>query len=169
VARYFIIATILVVGTLVAATAYREFGVRISVGAGKGTIAPRPAPPLPGSSRAPVGLRGDAPWALSALPDCMIQIQEWKGTLAYVRAHLPHDARLIVSPATLRYGDCGIALTDSQAIVTRGQDRLRIPPISQLYALAGNGLALVRAPRCTRSNCAAVLRVYATPEPRTIP
>lgn len=167
--RYFVVATILVVGTLVAATAYREFGVRIIVGHGKGTIAPRPAPPLPRSSRAPRGLHGDAAWALSALPECVIPVQEWAGSLSYVRAHLPHDARSISPPARLHYADCTIVLTDSQAFVIRGADTLRIPPTMQLYALPGRGLALVRAARCLRASCAATLRVYATPEAGATP
>lgn len=163
--RYFVIAAILVVGTLIVATAYREFGVRIVVGKGKGTIAPRPAPPLPQRARVAPGLHGDAPWALSALPECAIQVQEWEGTLSYVRAHLPHGARRIRPPAKLYYADCTILLAGEQAVVIRGSDRLRIPPAIQLYALRGRGLALLRAAGCARDNCAATLRLYATPEP----
>jgi hypothetical protein len=167
--RYFVIAALLVVGTLIVATAYHEFGVRISVGKGKGTIAPRPAPPLPQSSHVPRGLRGDAPWALSALPECLIQVQEWEGTFSYVRAHLPRDARRIAPPAKLYYADCTIVLSDAQAVVVRGSDRLRIPPTMELYALAGRGLVLLRAAGCLSSNCPATLRVYATPEPSVKP
>jgi hypothetical protein len=102
----------------------------------------------PGGASAPerataAPITGDAPWALSALPECLVQMSEAHGSLAYVRAHLPPGAVPIVPPATLVYGDCSITIVGKQAYVRRGADRLRIPPRAQFYR-AGDLLALVR-------------------------
>ncbi len=113
---------------------------------------PGEASVLKGGGTAP--LRGDAPWALSALPDCLIQISESSGPRHYVRAHLPPDAARIVPPATLVYGDCTITIAGEEAFVRRGEDRLRIPPPVQFYRATGL-LTLIRETGAT-----AELRVY---------
>ncbi|HUY40972.1 MAG TPA: hypothetical protein VMV82_05335 [Candidatus Dormibacteraeota bacterium] len=158
--RYFVIATVLVVGTLVAATAYHEYRLRIVVGSGKGYVPPKPAASLAPGHRIRQGLRGDAAWALSALPECMIQIAEWKGRREALTSHLPFTARAVAAPAVLRYGDCAITVVDDEAYVRRGHDRLRIPPHVRFYLIPG-GIATLRA-GCTAGSCAAVLRVYRT-------
>jgi hypothetical protein len=163
--RYFIIATVLVVGTIVVVTALHPYRLRIVVGAGRGTIAPKPASSLAPATTSPHGLRGDAPWALSALPECLIQSEEWTGTLAAVRNHLPASATRISPPAKLDYADCTVTIVDDWATVTRGDTRLRIPPFATFYRVAGSGLALLRSSGCTTAKCPAVLRVYATPAP----
>jgi hypothetical protein len=78
-------------------------------------------------------LTGDAPWALSALPECLMQMSESNGSRAYVRAHLPAGAVPVRPPATLHYGDCSVTITGDEAYVRRGSDRLRIPPRVQFY------------------------------------
>lgn len=125
---------------------------------------PRAAARDVSSHHAPPPLRGDAPWALSALPECMIQTQEWKGTLAWVRGHLPRLARLVAPSSTLRYNNCTIVVSRDDAVVSRGSDRLRIPPIAHLYRFpAANGrpqgIALIRSD-CVRAACRSVLRIY---------
>jgi hypothetical protein len=162
--RYFIIATILVVGTLIAITAVHSFsGVHIRVGKGKGHVVPLPARPPTMHPRGKGGLRGDAPWALSALPECLIQIREWSGSLEFVSTRLPRGATRIVPPATLYYADCTVSISDDEALVVRGEDRLRIPPFSRFYRLPNQGLALVRSTHCPGLNCASVLRIYERP------
>ncbi len=101
-----------------------------------------------------VALRGDAPWALSALPECLIQTSESTGSPTYVRAHLPHAAVPVLPPATLVYGDCSIRIVGDQAYVRRGVDRLRIPPPAQFYRV-GSLLALIR-----ETPAGAELRIY---------
>lgn len=161
--RYFVVATVLVVGAGLIVVALHPFRFTIAVGAGRGTMAPKPAASLQPERRTPRGLRGDAPWALSALPECLIQVQEWHGTLESVRARLAPDAREIAPPATLRYADCTIFVSKRQATVVRGDTRLRIPPFSRFFRLADNGIALVRSTGCERRDCSAVLRIYAVP------
>jgi hypothetical protein len=88
-------------------------------------------------------LSGDAPWALSALPECLTQTSESRGSFAYVRAHLPARAVPVLPPAKLVYGDCSITIEGDEAYVQRGADRLRIPPRVQFYHAEGE-LVLIR-------------------------
>jgi hypothetical protein len=153
--RYLLLSTVMVVGTVVLATAWvnrdlirikiADVRTHIAAKAGEaGLLEPTAAPPL----------RGDAPWALSALPECLSQLSESIGPLNYVREHLPGNAVPIVPPATLVYGDCTITVTGDEAFVRRGDDRLRIPPHVQFYRAPGM-LALIR-----RTARGAELRVY---------
>jgi hypothetical protein len=153
--RYLLLSTVIVVGALVLATAWANrdlirikiAGVRAHVAAkagGPNSVQPSSAPPL----------YGDAPWALSALPECLSQLSESIGPRSYVREHLPANAVPIVPPATLVYGDCTITVTGDEAFVRRRDDRLRIPPHVQFYRAAGL-LVLIR-----RTARGAELRVY---------
>jgi hypothetical protein len=121
-------------------------------------------PVKPGESQAPrsgstAGLRGDAPWALSALPECVRQQSESRGTPLYVRAHVPPNASPIVPPDNLRYGNCTIAVRGWEAFVRRGNDVFRIPPRVQFFK-SGNLLVMLRI-----ANGSGDLRIYqpATP------
>lgn len=153
--RYLILSTVIVVGAAVAATAWvnRDLirikitgaHVRASAQGGAANAWPR---------RTPAALRGDAPWALSALPECLTQTSESFGSPTYVRARLPRDAVRVVPPATLVYGDCTITIAGEQAYVQRASDRLRIPPPVEFYR-APRLLALVR-----ETPKGAQLRVY---------
>ena len=153
--RYLILSTVIVLSVAVLATAWvnRDL-IRIKVGSAYAHVrakaggAGAPAPP------ASAALRGDAPWALSALPECLTQVSESSGPASYVRARLPRGAAPIVPPATLVYGDCTITIAGDQADVRRGADRLRIPPSVQFYRASGL-LALMR-----EDSHGAQLRVY---------
>lgn len=107
------------------------------------------------SGGAPV--RGDAPWALSALPDCLLQQSQSSGRLAYVRSKLPKGARIVPSGTILHYGPCTISVSDGEAVVSRGSDVLRIPPRVILYR-ADAKLALLRMTGETGD-----LRIYTKP------
>lgn len=163
--RYFVVATVLVVGVFVAVAAYHEYRLHIVVRGGRATMPPHAtssAPPSEGRAR---GLRGAAPWALSALPECLVQTQEWKGALTFVREHLPRGAREVAPWTVLHYGDCAVFVSHDQALVHRGADWLSIPPVAHLYTFAvrssGNeqGVALIRS-SCGSTRCPAVLRLY---------
>jgi hypothetical protein len=149
------LSTVIVVGAaiVVAAWVNRDL-IRIKIASVYAHVAPKPGA-AEQRERAPAGaLSGDAPWALSALPECLAQTSESNGSLAYVRTHLPPGATPIVPPATLVYGDCSITIDGSEAIVRRGADRLRIPPHVQFYRAEGL-LALIR-----ETPQGAQLRVY---------
>ena len=161
--RYYVIATCIVLTIAVLATAWSNRDrIRATVSP-QGTPAHYTPASTPhggfegegGTGGAPV--RGDAPWALSALPDCLIQQSEATGTLAYVQSKMPKGATVVSSGTILRYGPCTIFVRDGEAVVSRGDDRLRIPPHVTLYR-AGNALALLRA-----SGSRGELRVYSSP------
>jgi hypothetical protein len=134
---------VIVVGGAVLATAWVNrdlIRIRIaSVYAGS----PKPAAPNGPAAGGGAPLRGDAPWALSALPECLIQTSESTGPSSYVRAHLPPGAVPVAPPARLVYGDCAISIVGDEAYVQRGNDRLRIPPHVRFYRAAGL-LAMIR-------------------------
>jgi len=154
--RYFAIATLIVLSAAVFATAYvnRDL-IRIKIASVVVRVSPKPAAPNSGESRGSgAPFIGDAPWALSVLPDCLIQTQVSNGDLGYVRAQLPRNMQPLAAPATLHYGPCTISVIDGEAIVRRGNDRLRIPPHVQFYR-SGEKLALLRT-----SGSSAELRLY---------
>ncbi|HEY4433034.1 MAG TPA: hypothetical protein VGM99_01420 [Candidatus Cybelea sp.] len=153
--KYLAISTLLVLGVAIAVAAWvnRDL-IRIKIASVYARVAPKPAAPLhSGGGRAP-GFAGDAPWALSALPECLSQVSMSSGSARYVRARIPPGALRIEPPARLTYGDCTIAITGNAALVSRGDDRFRIPPSVAFYRAAGL-LAVMR-----ESDGNVELRVY---------
>jgi hypothetical protein len=135
--RYLIISTVIVftVAIVVAGWMNRDL-IRIKIASVYASAPPKPLPSSPSGSASTVGLRGDAPWALSALPECLVQTSETTGPEAYALAHLPAGSVPLAAPATLRYGDCTISVTGDEAFVSRGADRFRIPPKVRFYRTA---------------------------------
>lgn len=76
---------------------------------------------------------GDAPWALSALPECFHQRSSRSGTTVFARVLLA-GAHAIAPGTVLHVADCTVAISRDFAIVTRGENRLRIPPPARFYA-----------------------------------
>ena len=157
--RYFVIATVVVVAIFAGAAAVHQHDRSAR---SKATSAHRVRSWMIASSRLErkPGVRGDAPWALSALPECMIQTTEGKGSENSLLAHLPLGARRIMPPVTLRYSDCTLSIAGDEAFVRRGDDRLRIPPVSRFYRFHG-GIVLLRT-ACSRGRCLTTLRIYRT-------
>jgi hypothetical protein len=143
--KYLALSTVIVlsVAVLVAALVNRDL-IRIRIASVYARVAPQPGSslrPMPGG--AVNGLTGDAPWALSALPECLTQVSKSTGPPKYVQAHLPAGAVRIVPPARLAYGDCTVTIAADEAFVRRGADRFRIPPSVRFYRAEGL-LAVVR-------------------------
>ncbi|MDQ2866112.1 MAG: hypothetical protein M3R51_07770 [Candidatus Eremiobacteraeota bacterium] len=153
--RYYAIATGLVFTIAVAVTAFlnRDL-IRIKIASTNLRVPAKSADALGLSGVVGGALRGDAPWALSALPDCLRQRAEASGPPAFVRAYEPKAMIPVPPGSTLHYGNCTIFVTDGEAYVTRGPDRLRIPPHVQFYRAHGL-LALLRT-----SDAGWELRVY---------
>jgi hypothetical protein len=131
--RYFAIATVIVLTVVVLATAWenREL-IRIRIASTSVPAPPKPADSTGGGGET-VPFRGDAPWALSALPECLTQLNVATGRLSFVRSRVPAGATLVVPPATLSYGDCTISVTGDEADVRRGNDRFHIPGSVRFY------------------------------------
>ena len=142
--RYYAIATVIVLAIAVVVTMRAHLDLPGHVNFWKATAAPPP----------PTDTVGDAPWALSALPDCFVQRSETTGTQAYVDAQIPAGAQPVLDGTRLSYGPCTILVRKSELLVERGSDRLRVPPRATLYT-AGNMLVLVRA-----SGKTSILRTY---------
>ena len=142
--RYFAIATVIVLAVVVIVTMRAHLVLPAHVNFWKATAAPPP----------PDDTTGNAPWALSALPDCFVQRSETSGAPAYVEAQIPARARPVPEGTRLSYGPCTILVQKGELLVERGSDRLRVPPRATLYT-AGNMLVLIRV-----SGKTAVLRTY---------
>lgn len=155
--RYFALATAIVLTVVVLATAWsyrNEIAARVhptaaptamNGGVGGDTNGPRDP------------FEGEGAWALSAVPDCLQQQSESRGTIAYVRARLPKGAVEVSGSELLHYGPCTIFVSGDEVVVARGRDRLVVPPHATLYRVDGT-LALLRT-----SGSAADLRVYTSP------
>ena len=152
--RYYLIASVLVLGGLLIGTlfAHRAPPLRVASVAATGT----PSPPRAESASTlqPGGVSGVAPWALSALPECFRQEREARGPFAYVRAQLPPGGRQLGAGAVLRAADCTLRVESSWLSVERGSERLVIPAPARAF-LSGQVLALLR-----RSGRNGELRVY---------
>ncbi len=154
--RYYAIATVLVlaVAVIVTARSYSDF-MRFRMAASKHSAAPQHLRVAQGARGSPTeNVTGDAPWALSALPDCFVQRSETTGSAAYVRSRIPAGAQPVSDGTRLRYGPCTIFVRKSELLVDRGSDHLRVPPKAALYRL-GDLLVLVRT-----SGNSGVLRTY---------
>ncbi len=142
--RYLLLSAAIVFGAAVLATGWANRDlIRIKIAGTNLRVPPKGGAAIAGARVRAGGLRGDAPWVLSALPECLSQTSESTGSARYVRAHLPPHAVAIVPPARLVYGDCTIVVAGDRAYVRRGPDRLRIPPRVWFYRAPGR-LALVR-------------------------
>ena len=153
--RYLAIATLIVLTIVVFATAWthREL-IRIRIAPTNVPLEPKRGTPEETGAGGGEAFRGVAPWALSALPECLTQDSISRGTLAYVRAKVPAGATIVADGAALRYGPCTIFVRGDEVIVRRGADRLVVPPHVTLYRTA-NLLALLRV-----ENGNGELRVY---------
>jgi len=159
--RYFAIATVIVLAIVVFATAWTHRDlIRIRIAPTALPVPPKPGDAIAAHGSPNVPISGDAPWALSALPDCLIQERNARGPISYVRAKLPRDARPIAPGTELVLGPCTISVGNGEIRVQRGPDRLRIPPHVTLFR-SDEGLALLRTTGKT-----AELRVYVLPTNR---
>jgi hypothetical protein len=95
---------------------------------------PSASRPQARSTLVPLDVNGNAPWALSALPDCFEEMLSARGTLPYVKAHLPAGGRAVAGSARLRSANCLLSIAPGRASVQRGTERLIVPPVTQFYA-----------------------------------
>jgi hypothetical protein len=109
------------------------------------------------STYVPKDVNGNAPWALSALPECFEQVLSARGSPAYVRSQLPAGALAVVGRAQLRSADCRLEISPGVATVERGGEHLVIPPTTQFYRWPER-IGFVR-----RAANGAELRVYRLP------
>ena len=143
--RYLAIATAIVVAFLAIATALGPKtagnGARTKYVTATGT---------PGSAQrdlevhpTPIAMTGDAPWALSALPECFKQLASRSGPPAFAEKRIARDAYRVPKQTRLEVADCVLEVGGDSAVVSRGEDRLTVPPVARFY-VAGKHLILER-------------------------
>lgn len=149
--RFYLAATVIVAVFIFVITLRRAGPPNLQVSArASGTPS---APRLQGEENAsPSAIRGDAPWALSALPECARQHAETRGPIAFVQRAIPRDAHPV--EGHLEAGSCSIDVRSDGIVVARGSDRMRIPPPARLLVAHGRYFLYVE----NRKD--AVLRVY---------
>ncbi|MDP9018584.1 MAG: hypothetical protein M3N19_09705 [Candidatus Eremiobacteraeota bacterium] len=99
----------------------------------------------------------DAPWVLSALPECLIPVRVWRArTRKALLPHIPSAALHVSAGTTLQYRSCEVVVGANDAMVTRGDDRFHIPAKSQFFTVGQKQLLFLREGR------AAELRMYTT-------
>jgi hypothetical protein len=152
--RYYLIATLLVASALLVGTAVQWRKAALEVASVQSSGTPSASRPQAQTTYPPRGVRGRAPWALSALPECFVQDSEARGTAAFVRAHLPSGAQPVPSGSRLVSADCTLRVGLHSATVERGTEFLVIPPQAAFF-IVGRRLALVR-----RDAAGAELRIY---------
>jgi hypothetical protein len=141
-ARYLALSTVIVFGTLALLLALPRLRT------------PSPRGPQYASGRAtpsagrddpaklvPQAVTGEAPWALSVVPECFHQVVSFAGSAAYARAHIPPQANPVAPGARLAVADCTLEVRDRSAELRRGDTRLVVPAPARFY-VAGRRLVL---------------------------
>ena len=138
---------------IVASYVNRE-SLRLKIASVYASVPPKAAQANPPESNSTRNLSIVAPWALSALPECLRQTFEATGSHAYVAAHLPAGYALQPSGTILQYSDCIITTRGKDVLVRRGKDRFSVSAPSELFR-KGSSIALIHD-----AGARAVLRIY---------
>jgi hypothetical protein len=145
--RYYLIATLLVLAGLLVVLNLPHgprFGGASRYSSGTGT----PGPAQRDDRLATVApTTGEAPWALDVLPECFHELARSSGTPDFARRRLPAGARLIPPGSVVRVADCTLQVGTGSAVVSRGADRLVVPPLARFYRAGPHRVVLERAAR----------------------
>jgi hypothetical protein len=144
--RYLALATVLVVAVLVILTNLPH-APRPASGDPRfssSTASPGPAQNDDHLLETPPPLGGEAPWALSALPECFHVVSHRSGTPAFARSGFPRGAKPVGAGKRLRVADCTLDVGADSALVVRGENRFVVPPLSRFY-VSGRHVILDRS------------------------
>lgn len=139
--RYYAIATVIVV--LIGATVVSQHWLRGEVKIGSVQVPASPRPDADGGGKATAndrGVRFEGRGALSTLPDCFKQTGLYRGPRAFVDAHVPTHGATLAPNTVLHINACTLTVGSDDVTVTRGADRVRVPPRSHLARIAGGFL-----------------------------
>jgi len=141
---FFVVAAVIVVaiGSLVFARRGGPPNLQIT---GKVSGTPTPTaqrPDAAGSASPQAAFRGSGAWVMSSLPSCFRERERRRGSVAELRAKFPPTSERIAPPAIVVSGDCTLTVRDRELWISRGDDRLRVPPSAFLYREA-DGFTLV--------------------------
>jgi hypothetical protein len=151
---YYAAATVIVLGASILFASGLGRGRDLAVKSVPARGTPSPPRHEAASTFRPGGVTGNAPWALSAVPECFRQESEVRGAAAFVSGSLPPGARPLLAGTVVAVADCRLLVGASTLTLERGGERLVVPPDTRAYA-AGGRLAVLR-----RAGGTADLRVY---------
>jgi hypothetical protein len=139
--RYLVIATLIVLGVIFIATLVPRRPATFDVVSPKTTSTPTRRNEA-ADTTFDRGVRGDAPWALSVLPECFTLHKTYRGTTQFLLGKLPPGVHEISAGTTLAVRDCALHVGGNDIVVDRGEEHLRIPAPAQIYA-SDTGIALL--------------------------
>jgi hypothetical protein len=128
--------------------------VKLKIASVYASVPPKAAQAEAAARRRDRALGVAAPWVLSALPECLRQTFEARGTRAYVTTQLPSGYVPQPAGTQLQFSDCSIAVGANDVTVRRGRDKFYVPPPAQLFKRA-TSIALMH-----EAGARAILRVY---------
>ncbi len=135
--RYYAIATVLVVLFVGIVVGFGQAGRRLDVRSPDvehpgSPSRPRAAAALASGATAEP-FDADAPWALSALPECYAQIGSLRDFPDVVRRHVPRVAEPLPAGSTLRTGTCALDVGPRGLTIRRGPDRFRVGGVQRFF------------------------------------
>jgi hypothetical protein len=111
-------------------------------GAVSGTPTPTAQrPDVAATGPVPTAFSGSGSWTMSSLPSCFHERERIRGPVAQLRPQFPPSSERVRPPSVVFSGNCTIQVRDHELWITRGADRLRVPPQADLYR-TGAGLTL---------------------------
>jgi hypothetical protein len=143
--RYYLIATVLVAAVLLIVLALPRgpHGAGVSTySSGRGTPGPAQWDARTATTAPTIG---EAPWALDVLPECFHELARASGSPAFARAKLPRAGHELPAGTVLRVADCTLSIGSGRAVVSRGADRLIVPPLARFYRDGPRRIVLDRA------------------------
>ncbi len=134
-----LVATIVVVvtGSLVFAGRSRRPDFTVT---GKVSGTPTPTAERPDAARTSppaAGFVGTGSWAMSSLPSCFRESESVRGSVAALGSQFPPAAERVRPSSVLTAGDCRVVVREHELWISRGADRLLVPPEARLYRDAG--------------------------------
>ncbi len=145
--RYYLISAALVLAALIAILNLPHGpggGGDVRYSSGGGTPGPPQKDDRPGT---PGPTRGEAPWALDVLPECFFELSHASGSPAFIAAKRPPAERVLPAGSVVRVADCTLTIGAGTAVVTRGADRLVVPPLARFYGDGPKRVVLDRVSR----------------------
>ncbi len=135
------IAAVIVAAIGAVAFAFRRDSVDLRV-TGRVVGTPTPTAEQPEASSharevAPAFI-GSGSWAMSSLPECFVERRRITGLTMALRAKFPPESERIEPPAVVRSGNCTVQVRAHDLWISRGTDRLRVPPEARLYRVDGH-------------------------------
>jgi len=81
-------------------------------------------------------------WTMSSLPECFDELSKQTGLLKDLRGSIPPENLRVASGTVLQRNNCTLTVRPHEILITRGIDRVRVPPEARLYR-SGDRLTLV--------------------------